>query len=146
MATTFTWILAGGLLMSAIALVGSVTLVLREVTLKRLLLPLVALAAGTLLGGALFHMIPAAVEALGNRLSIYSGEVSWRIFEEEAPKYEAWYATLRGQRVHRAERALLEWLLAAFPQARSVLEIGCGTGHFTRWFAEKLPLEEALYV
>lgn len=57
--------------MSAIALVGSGTLVLRETTLKKLLLPLVALASGTLLGGALFHMIPASVEKLGNRLSIY---------------------------------------------------------------------------
>jgi zinc and cadmium transporter len=57
--------------MSAIALVGSLTLVLREETLKKLLLPLVALAAGTLLGGALFHMIPAAVNKLGNQLLIY---------------------------------------------------------------------------
>lgn len=57
--------------MSAIALVGSVTVVLQEATLKRLLLPLVALAAGTLLGGALFHMIPAAVDKLGNNLGTY---------------------------------------------------------------------------
>ena len=57
--------------MSAIALVGGLTLVLSETALKRLLLPLVALAAGTLLGGALFHMIPAAVGRLGNQLSIY---------------------------------------------------------------------------
>ena len=69
--TTFLWIVFGGLAMSAIALVGSLTLVLREVTLRKLLLPLVALAAGTLLGGALFHMIPAAVAKLGNHLSIY---------------------------------------------------------------------------
>lgn len=32
---------------------------------------MVALAAGTLLGGALFHMIPASVDRLGNNLSIY---------------------------------------------------------------------------
>ena len=57
--------------MSAIALVGSATLILSEATLKKILLPLVALAAGTLLGGALFHMIPAAVDELGNQLSIY---------------------------------------------------------------------------
>jgi hypothetical protein len=69
--TTFLWILTGGILMSAIALVGSVTLILSEATLKKVLLPLVALAAGTLLGGALFHMIPEAVDKLGNRLSIY---------------------------------------------------------------------------
>ncbi|MBF8254709.1 MAG: zupT [Deltaproteobacteria bacterium] len=57
--------------MSVIALVGSVTLVLQEATLKKLLLPLVALAAGTLLGGALFHMIPASVNKLGNNIGIY---------------------------------------------------------------------------
>ena len=56
--TTFLWIFFSGILMSAIALVGSLTLVLREATLKKLLLPLVALAAGTLLGGALLHMLP----------------------------------------------------------------------------------------
>ena len=69
--STLFWIIAGGLLMSAIALVGSVTLFLNEATLKKLLLPLVALAAGSLLGGALLHMIPAAVEKSGNHLSVY---------------------------------------------------------------------------
>ena len=69
--TSFLWIFVGGIAMSAIALVGSVTLVLPEETLKKLLLPLVALAAGTLLGGALFHMIPASVDKVGNHLSIY---------------------------------------------------------------------------
>jgi zinc and cadmium transporter len=69
---TLLWIVASGLLMSAIALVGSVTLVLPESTLRLLILPLVALAAGSLLGGALFHMIPATVDAVGNQLSVYA--------------------------------------------------------------------------
>jgi zinc and cadmium transporter len=69
--TTFLWIFSGGILMSAIALIGSITLLLSETTLKKLLLPLVALAAGTLLGGALLHMIPAAIEKSGNQVSIY---------------------------------------------------------------------------
>jgi zinc and cadmium transporter len=69
--TTFLWIFFGGILMSAIALVGSITLFLSEEKLKKVLLPLVALAAGTLLGGALLHMIPAAVEKSDNQLSIY---------------------------------------------------------------------------
>jgi zinc and cadmium transporter len=56
----FAWILLSGLAMSAIALVGSATLLLRPVTLERIVMPLVAFAAGTLLGGAFFHMIPAA--------------------------------------------------------------------------------------
>jgi ubiquinone/menaquinone biosynthesis C-methylase UbiE len=61
--------------------------------------------------------------------------VSWKLFEAAAPTYEGWYATRRGQRVERAERALLAWLLRSFPNVRDALDIGCGTGHFTEWFA-----------
>lgn len=57
--------------MSAIALVGGVTLLLRPERLQRLLLPLVAFAAGTLLGGALLHMLPGAIELLGPRPSVF---------------------------------------------------------------------------
>jgi SAM-dependent methyltransferase len=31
----------------------------------------------------------------------------------------------------------MEWLLARFPGVRSVLEVGCGTGHFAAWFSDK---------
>jgi zinc and cadmium transporter len=62
--TVFLWILLSGCLMSAIALVGSLTLVLPEAVLRKILLPLVSFAAGSLIGGALFHMIPAALIAL----------------------------------------------------------------------------------
>ena len=61
--STFAWIFLSGLLMSAIALVGSLTLLLPPAALDRVVMPLVAFAAGSLLGGAFFHMIPAA--ALG---------------------------------------------------------------------------------
>jgi zinc and cadmium transporter len=57
--------------MSCIALVGSVTLLLKQQTLERILLPLVAFAAGSLIGGALFHMIPSAVEEMDNALALY---------------------------------------------------------------------------
>jgi len=57
------WILLAGIAMSAIAMVGGLTVVLSPATLERLLLPLVALAAGTLLGGAFFHMIPEGTAA-----------------------------------------------------------------------------------
>ena len=70
--TTLAWIIGSSLLMSAIALVGSVTLILKPETLDRLLLPLVAFAAGSLIGGAFFHMIPAGITALGNTLELYS--------------------------------------------------------------------------
>jgi len=32
---------------------------------------------------------------------------------------------------------LLKWLLSHFPTAHSILEAGCGTGHFTRWFEKE---------
>jgi ubiquinone/menaquinone biosynthesis C-methylase UbiE len=64
---------------------------------------------------------------------------SWEAFDPAAPTYEAWYATPRGQRAAAAEQALLDWLLAPFPHAASVLDVGCGTGHFTRWLAARFP-------
>lgn len=51
--------------MSAVALIGSVAILLRPVTLERILLPLVSLAAGTLLGGAYFHMVPVGIGQVG---------------------------------------------------------------------------------
>jgi zinc and cadmium transporter len=59
--TTFLWICLGGLLMSAVSLVGLVVLVLPESTISKALLPLVAFAAGGMIGGALFHMLPASL-------------------------------------------------------------------------------------
>jgi zinc and cadmium transporter len=70
--STLAWIVVSGVAMSALALTGSLTLVLREATFRRLVLPLVSLAAGSLLGGALFHMLPQAVTALGNELRVYA--------------------------------------------------------------------------
>jgi SAM-dependent methyltransferase len=47
--------------------------------------------------------------------------------------YEAWYETV-GRRADRLEKVLLARLLAGFPHAHTILEVGCGSGHFTRWF------------
>jgi len=65
------WIVASGVLMSAIAMVGSATLFLSERTLQRILLPLVAFAAGSLLGGAFFHMLPVGLEAGMSDVTVY---------------------------------------------------------------------------
>ena len=69
--TTLIWILASTFAMSLIAWVGLLTLFLKEELLKKIILPLVALSAGALLGGAFLHMIPEAIEALGLSLSIW---------------------------------------------------------------------------
>jgi zinc and cadmium transporter len=58
-------------MMSAIALVGAVTFALPKATRDRLILPLVAFSAGSLLGGALLHMIPEAVARNYGALSVY---------------------------------------------------------------------------
>lgn len=69
--TTLGWITVGGLAMSALALSGSLTLLLPERLFHRVVPPLVALAAGTLVGGATLHMLPTAVDAMGNELDVW---------------------------------------------------------------------------
>jgi zinc and cadmium transporter len=67
----FLWILGSGLLMSAISLLGAVTFVIPERILRSLLLPLVSIAAGSLIGSSLFYLLPESIEAMGNNLSVY---------------------------------------------------------------------------
>lgn len=57
-------------------------------------------------------------------------------FEEKlAQRYEQWYEVSEGRRADLLEKELLRQLLDGFSDAQSILEIGCGTGHFTRYFA-----------
>jgi zinc and cadmium transporter len=69
--STFLWIVFSSILMSIIALVGSITLLIKKPTLDRLIHPMVAFAAGTLLGSALFHMIPTGMDRYGYQLSFF---------------------------------------------------------------------------
>ncbi len=79
-----------------------------------------------------------------------SGDVAFD--ERAAVHYEAWYETPEGRRADELEKAVLGWLLvqewggpSSLPlgQARkpvspgSVLEVGCGTGHFSRWLSDQ---------
>ena len=54
-----------------------------------------------------------------------------------AAHYEAWYETPEGRRADALEKEVLGWLLRGIPNASSVLEIGCGTGHFARWLSRQ---------
>jgi zinc and cadmium transporter len=98
---TLAWIAVSGLAMSALALTGSLTLVVPEETFKKLVLPLVALAAGSLLGGALFHMLPEAVDEIGNDLRVYAwlaaGLYSFFLLEQ----YLHWHHCHRPIAAHR---------------------------------------------
>lgn len=63
--TPFAWIVATTVLISLTAWTGVFLLYLREDLLDRILLALVALAAGALIGGAFLHLLPRAVNIVG---------------------------------------------------------------------------------
>lgn len=69
--STLAWIIVTGTAMCAVALIGGFALLVPERTFNRIVPLLVALAAGSLLGGAFFHMLPAAVASGQNQFSVY---------------------------------------------------------------------------
>ncbi|MFH1468408.1 MAG: ZIP family metal transporter [Pseudomonadota bacterium] len=105
---TFWWILGGGLLMSCIALVGAVTLWLPEKAFKGMILPLVALSAGSLLGGAFFHLMPEAVAEMGAGLAPWvwciAGFASFFLLEQ----FLHWHHCHKPTSEHKAP---LGWLI-----------------------------------
>ncbi len=52
--------------------------------------------------------------------------------EQTAKEYEAYYET-KYKRADLLEKRLLTKLLGQFKDVKNLLEVGCGTGHFTRW-------------
>lgn len=63
------WTVTSTVLISLLAWIGVFTLFLKEDLLDRILLVLVALAAGAMLGGAFFHLIPRAIGAADGDLT-----------------------------------------------------------------------------
>ena len=64
-------ILLATTLMASLSLIGVLTILISEEALRKLLLPTVALAAGAMIGGALFHLIPGAIEVMGNSMGVF---------------------------------------------------------------------------
>src|SRR5690606_20394774 len=95
------WLAVAGAAMTLLALSGSLALALPDRAFDRLVLPLVALAAGSLLGGAPFHMLPAAVATLGYTLAVYAalaaGLVAFLVLEQ----YLHWHHCHRPVSAHR---------------------------------------------
>ncbi len=63
--STLLWIILATTLVSLLSLIGIITLALSDRLLKKILLALIGLSAGTLLGGAFLHLIPESIEELG---------------------------------------------------------------------------------
>ena len=58
------------------------------------------------------------------------------VFDEQvAAHYEVWYETAEGRRADALEKDALSWLLRQVSRRETVLDIGCGTGHFTTWLS-----------
>jgi zinc and cadmium transporter len=66
------WDLGMGIAMCIIALVGALGLFIPPKHIKTFTRPLIAFAAGALIGGAFFHMLPSAVNTLGTDLTPFS--------------------------------------------------------------------------
>ena len=58
---TLVWTVGSGVVMCGVALVGAGLLFVAGDRVDRMLVPLVGLAAGSLLGGAFFHLLPAGL-------------------------------------------------------------------------------------
>lgn len=81
------WMLLFGFGMSAIALVGALAVLLPRGTLERMLLPLVAFAAGSLVGGALFQRA-----SRGSRTASICGSAP----RSASPRSSAWSSSCTG--------------------------------------------------
>ncbi|MHB9028921.1 MAG: ZIP family metal transporter [Candidatus Latescibacterota bacterium] len=68
---TLIWILTGTFAMSLFAWIGLVTLALNEEALNIFISFLVSFSAGSLIGGAFFHLIPEAMKNAGPRMSMF---------------------------------------------------------------------------
>ena len=89
--------------MSGIALLGAVTFFLSERVQQKLILPLVAFSAGSLLGSAFFHMLPAAVQADPPGLGLGSGLGVWIWVLVGFSVFFAFEQVLHWHRCHHAQ-------------------------------------------
>lgn len=78
--TAFVNALVATMAVSAASLVGLALISLREKMLRPMLLLLVSLSAGTLMGGAFFHLVPESLELIGTDTTMLLLSVSFAGF------------------------------------------------------------------
>ena len=57
-------------------------------------------------------------------------------FDLVAGSYDRWYASRRGAMYDRLEKKVIADFLPAEVEGKRLLEVGCGTGHWSRFFSE----------
>ena len=57
-------------------------------------------------------------------------------FDLLANKYDSWYETAKGQMYDRLEKKAISHYLPPSAKGKKLLEVGCGTGHWSRFFSE----------
>lgn len=60
-------------------------------------------------------------------------DIPWYLREDIVKSYERWYE-VKGKRADILEKELLKQLVEYVGNTRTLLEVGAGTAHFTRWF------------
>jgi zinc and cadmium transporter len=108
---TLAWITIAGVAMSALALVGAIAISMPPERLDRLLLPMVGLAAGSLLGGAFFHMIPSSIDELGNGIGVHAAIMSGFLVFFVLENFLRWHHCHRA--THTEHRPLGHMILVA---------------------------------
>lgn len=101
------WTLLSGFGVALVSLTGAITLFFGERRLQSVLLPLVALSAGTLIGSALFNMLPAVEERLGSARAAHAwmalGFVLFFAFEQLVH----WHHSKQGSADHHHPMTIL---------------------------------------
>lgn len=107
------YIISANLIISAFSLIGVITLGLKENFLKKILMSLVSLSTGLLLGGALLHLMPEAMDYIDPLIALEIMLVSfvgfffvertfhWRHCHDENCKVHSFgYMNLYGDAIH----------------------------------------------
>ena len=63
-------------------------------------------------------------------------EISWFDFDTVADTYDQWYETAEGAMYDHLEKKAVSRYLRQNAQGKKMLEIGCGTGHWSQFFSD----------
>ena len=74
-------------------------------------------------------LVNANIEGPADKLSRFD-------FDVVADKYDKWYETAEGAMYDRLEKKAISRYLRQNAQGRKLLEVGCGTGHWSRFFSD----------